>query len=246
MGSSGPDTTTAVALRFDNYDQDVGDVFSLAEIDVRDAYGDAIHHGSGNMRIRTFRGVSGDAEPDMSVGCCLTLKHDGFVGVNTEQPQAMLDVAGSAQCQTLTVNRINFPDGSAQTKAPFVSGDSITCFPLTSAPVQAGSEWTEVSTVMVSAADAPPMSALAFLYSSIGACTLTLRAVNLNDNAELGTQSATVSAGSSARITLPISHDTVVFDGAGYAVVSAQARVEPSGANVQDAQCKITVISALF
>ena len=85
VGSSGPDSEV-VAVHFDNFDRDIPGTTRLAEIQVRDAYGNAEKNGYGNMYIGTAS--------ENAVGGLLTLTHDQRVGIRTTQPNCVLDVRG--------------------------------------------------------------------------------------------------------------------------------------------------------
>lgn len=86
VGSAGPDAIPAIVLRMTNYDQDVKQVVTLAEIAVRDAFGDADMNGYGEFTIRTCV----DSVPRDVV----TVTHTGRVGIVNSEPAHALDVTG--------------------------------------------------------------------------------------------------------------------------------------------------------
>lgn len=69
-----------------NYDLDIGNTVALAEIEARDAFGDANQNGFGNLRFKT---AAGD-EPETAV----VVTHERRVGIGTETPACRLEVAG--------------------------------------------------------------------------------------------------------------------------------------------------------
>ena len=86
VGSSGPDMVPAVRLKLNNFDQDIGSVVCLAEIEARDAFGNTDQNGFGNLRIKTCSGSTART--------ALTITHDQKVGIGTGTPAGELDVAG--------------------------------------------------------------------------------------------------------------------------------------------------------
>lgn len=74
---------------FTNYDNDTSNVYRMAEIVMRDNYGNNAMNGYGNMIIKTSD----------TGGCNINerviIKHNGYVGIATCNPREMLDINGN-------------------------------------------------------------------------------------------------------------------------------------------------------
>lgn len=123
MGSSGPGHP-AVSLCLTNYDRDAQRVVSLAEIEVRDAFGDE-RNGYGTLALKTAE----DGVPRVAV----TITPDRRVGIGTDDPSGALDVRGLSVVEELASETLSV-SGTATLHNLVVTGNAT----LASAPQEYG------------------------------------------------------------------------------------------------------------
>jgi hypothetical protein len=78
------------SLIFQNYDNDTSNIYKIAEIAMRDNYGNSNPNGIGNLYFRT------NADGGCNVTDRMVILHNGFVGINNNSPQELLHILGNA------------------------------------------------------------------------------------------------------------------------------------------------------
>lgn len=86
------------SISLGNYDDDTKLTYKLAQIAVRDNYGDSTNNGLGNLYIRTNRTGGLNTSNLTNAVCCM---YNGFVGINNDNPQYNLHVDGDIFCTRL-------------------------------------------------------------------------------------------------------------------------------------------------
>jgi len=100
QGSRAADSNQDIAsLVFVNYDDDVQSSFKMAEIAVRDHYGDVSHNGFGNMIFRTNENGSNLKEH-------MRIDHNGNIMINTVTPVEKLTIEGNISVSNVYANTI--------------------------------------------------------------------------------------------------------------------------------------------
>lgn len=100
MGAQSKNSNVDVAsLVFLNYDDDTHCNYRLCEIAVRDHYGNTTSNGFGNLYMRT--NGTGTLSNNLSNRMCVL--HNGNIGVGTDTPSCLFDVAGEIKCHKMNV-----------------------------------------------------------------------------------------------------------------------------------------------
>jgi hypothetical protein len=193
VGSSGPDTEPAVSLRMNNYDRDIGRVVHLAEIEARDAFGDAESNGYGNIRIAT---ASDNVLQDVMV-----LTHEQRVGVGTATPTCALDVAGD-----VCVSGKLMVAGHYVGLDPSASNRSNSVKPMLSevVDVRPGSTWSEVGQIVCVGGDTNPVSVVVNLVTAKDPIVVRVVECDSQSQTVLTTKTLADGGGSVVRVELDI------------------------------------------
>ncbi|MBD1218451.1 MAG: hypothetical protein H9536_14250 [Aphanizomenon flos-aquae Clear-A1] len=100
-GARAQDTSSNIAtLLFQNYDNDVSNVFNMASITMHDSFGNSNSNGFGTLQFATANGSN-------NLQTCLWIKHNGNVGINTSNPMTPLEVNGAIKAITFQGNGCN-------------------------------------------------------------------------------------------------------------------------------------------
>lgn len=92
------------SISLGNYDDDTKLTYKLAQLAVRDNFGDSNNNGLGNLYIRTNRTGGLNTSNLTNAICCM---YNGFVGINNDNPQYNLHVDGDIFCTRLIASNIS-------------------------------------------------------------------------------------------------------------------------------------------